>query len=299
MNLNETPLAWSNRIEVQPRKLLKTLNILNIATWYNRYQNCWEFHPQNTWLQYLVVSGHRTKPVNSAAFVSRWLLAAGLMVFTCFTGLPNNCHRCNFGELGWCAELQLVSRQMISWAIPLKCTRPRCRVCMCSIVHCAIQIASNCNTCQRLLPKVHELLMHIQHMHNVFGWLLNQLRCWEHLWPCVDLTKGPVNLTNGFVMPSQRDAVRWIRLPKNITTCRGFNTMTRPRFSSKLMPMHANATSCYIHLHPTPNGKWLAPDKMHVARGWRYWPSTLSMAMLICRWKTTGRAKRIPGALRS
>ena len=63
----------------------------------------------------------------------------------------------------------------------------------------------------------------------------------------------------------------------------GFNTMTRPRFSSKLMPMHANATSCYIHLHPTPNGKWLAPDRMHVARGWRYWPSTLSMAMLICR----------------
>lgn len=202
MNLNETPLAWSNRIEVQPRKLLNTLN--NIATWYSRYQNCWEFHPQNTWLQYLVVSGHRTKPVNSAAFVSRWLLAAGLMVFTCFTGLPNNCHRCNFGELGWCAELQPVSRQMISWAIPLKCTGPRCRVCMCSIDQYCALCYSNCIQLQHLpktTPKspwvvnAYIIYSNIQHMHNVFGWLLNQLRCWEHLWPCVDLTKGPVNLT--------------------------------------------------------------------------------------------------------
>jgi hypothetical protein len=293
MNLNETPLAWSNRIEVQPRKLLKTLNILNIATWYNRYQNCWEFHPQNTWLQYLVVSGHRTKPVNSAAFVSRWLLAAGLMVFTCFTGLPNNCHRCNFGELGWCAELQPVSRQMISWAIPLKCTGPRCRVCMCSIVHCAIQIASNCNTCQRLLPKVHELLMHIQHMHNVFGWLLNQLWCWEHLWnlwPCVDLTKGPVNLTtclasrriwkNGFVMPSQRDAVRWIRLPKNITinnlntTCIDMSCLastpwhvpaSHPNWC-QCMPMLHHATSIYIP-HRMVNDLLRTKCTWHVAEG--------------------------------
>ena len=267
MNLNEAPLAWSNRIKVQPRKLLKTLNI---ATWYSRYQHCWEFHPQNTWLQYLVVSGHRTKPVNSAAFVPRWLLAAGLMVFTCFTGLPNNCHRCNFGELGWCAELQPVSRQMISWAIPLKylkCTGPRCRVCMSSIVHCAIQIASNCNTCQRLLPKVHELLMHIQ-QYTAYAqclWLALEpaavLRtlmavCWsdQGSGQSYHLLGEQKKMEERFlVMPSQRDAVRWIRLPKNITTCYNLNTtcidmswLRHHDTSPLLIQIDANATSIYI-----------------------------------------------------